>query len=395
MGARYYWVELLLLWSSWQVARAADVTLTVSNEGDRQRQEVVAVELQAVCQRLGVAVGESFVVRNAFGQEVGYQKTYDNKLLLDVAVQPHGQAVYRVTKGVPQPPKSYVQGAMYSIRKDDIAWENDRGAYRVYGPALQRTGEKSFGTDVWVKNTPELVVAHRYRMDYEGNVQEDSLYKIGKKSEARQIDLRTSFHLDQGNGMDAYSVGPTLGCGAPALMVDGRLVFPYCYERYQILDNGPLRFTVALDYAPNVDGIKEHRIITLDKGMHLNRMTVWYDGIQQPVALASGVVLHSDAGVVVEKDRVLYADPTDNPQKHNSQIFVAALFPNGLSQTLVHQQDGHRHALGILNDYRGQRYTYYFGSAWSRYDVPTLAQWQSCVDNELHQLRNPLSIQIQ
>lgn len=371
------------------------MTLTVSNEDDRQRQEVVAIDLQAVCQRLGIAAGESFVVRNAFGQEIGYQKTYDGQLLLDVAVQPHSQAIYRVTKGVPQPPKCYVQGAMYPIRKDDIAWENDRGAYRVYGPALQRTGEKSFGTDVWVKNTPELVVAHRYRMDYEGNVQEDSLYKIGKKSEARQIDLRTSFHLDQGNGMDAYSVGPTLGCGAPALMVDGRLVFPYCYERYQILDNGPLRFTVALDYAPNADGIKEHRIIMLDKGMHLNRMTVWYDGIQQSVALASGVVLHGADGVVIDKDRVLYADPTDNPQKHNSQIFVAALFPDGLSQTLVHQQDGHRHALGILDGYRGQRYTYYFGSAWSRYDVPTLAQWQNCVDNELHQLRNPLSIQIQ
>ncbi len=385
---------LMLTLLGLQQAVAAPVTITVSNDSDTQRQEVVATDLQAVCRLLGVATSEDIIVRNAFGQEVAYQKTYDGKLLLDVSVQPHHKAVYRVTVGHPQPMKAAVFGKMYSIRKDDVAWENDRGAYRVYGPALQRTGEKSYGTDVWVKNTHELVIDERYRKDYEGNILEDSLRRIGKKDEARRIDLKTSFHLDQGNGMDAYSVGPTLGCGAPALMKGGQMVFPYCYQQYCILDQGPLRFTVALDYAPNADGITEHRTISLDKGSHFNQMTVWYEGIKEPLSFVSGVVLHGDQSVVLGDNYVSYADPTDTPAKHQSTIFVAVLFPQGVSETKVHRES-HVHALGVLSPYQGERYTYYFGSAWSRYDVPTQAHWQLCINEYLQQINHPLNIQIQ
>ncbi len=385
---------LLLTLCGLQRVAAAPVTITVSNDSDTQRQEVVATDLQRVCKLLGITITDEIIIRNAFGQEVAYQKTYDGKLLLDVSVQPKSKAVYRVSIGRPQPMKHAVFGKMYPIRKDDVAWENDLGAYRVYGPALQRTGEKSYGTDVWVKNTRELVIDERYRKDYEGNILEDSLRRIGKKEEAHRIDLTSSFHLDQGNGMDAYSVGPTLGCGAPALMKDGQMIFPYCYQQYRILDHGPLRFTVALDYAPRTDGITEHRIITLDKGSHFNQMTVWYEGIKDPLSFASGVVLHGDQSVVLGDNYVSYADPTDTPAKHQSTIFVAVLFPNGVSETKVHRQT-HSHALGVLTPYQGERYTYYFGSAWSRYDVPTQAHWQLCIDEYLQQLNHPLNIQIQ
>jgi len=30
-----------------------------------------------------------------------------------------------------------------------VAWENDRIAFRTYGPALQATGEKAVGYDIW------------------------------------------------------------------------------------------------------------------------------------------------------------------------------------------------------------------------------------------------------
>ena len=139
---------------SLQMLQAADVTITVSNTTDRQRQEVVAIDLQTVRQRLAIGKDDAFVVRNAFGQEVDYQCTYDSLLLIDVAVKPEDKAVFHISKGTPRQPRSYVQGAVYPLRKDDLAWENDRAAYRVYGPALQRSGERSFGTDVWVKNTP-------------------------------------------------------------------------------------------------------------------------------------------------------------------------------------------------------------------------------------------------
>ena len=366
------------------------VALNFSNESNVQRQEVVEVDLQAVCNQLGVDADCPLVVENAIGQEVSYQKTYNGKLLLYISLHPHGKAVYSVSKGKPAIARSYAYGKMYSIRKDDIAWENDLGIYRVYGPALQKTGERSFGTDVWVKNTPELVADKRYMIDYYGNAEEDSLRKAGQKVALRDIDQRTSFHLDHGNGMDAYGVGPSLGCGAPALMKDGKLAFPYCYNTYKIHDNGPLRFTVELTYAPNADGITEHRIISLDRGSHFNKITVWYDGIKEPMALASGVVLHGEDNLVLGKNYVQYADPTDNPKLHQSQVYVATLYPNGINETC--KLDGElNHALGIVNNYKGEPYTYYFGSAWSLYDIRSQAQWQLTINEFLANLRTPIT----
>ena len=366
------------------------VALNFSNESNVQRQEVVEVDLQAVCNQLGVDADCPLVVENAIDQEVSYQKTYKGKLLLYISLHPNGKAVYTVSKGKPAIARSYAYGKMYSIRKDDIAWENDLGIYRVYGPALQKTGERSFGTDVWVKNTPELVADKRYMIDYYGNAEEDSLRKAGQKVALKDIDQRTSFHLDHGNGMDAYGVGPSLGCGAPALMKDGKLVFPYCYNTYKIHDNGPLRFTVELTYAPNADGITEHRIISLDRGSHFNKITVWYDGIKEPMALASGVVLHGEDNLVLGKNYVQYADPTDNPKLHQSQVYVATLYPNGINETC--KLDGElNHALGIVNNYKGEPYTYYFGSAWSLYDIRSQAQWQLTINEFLANLRTPIT----
>ena len=367
--------------------------LTFSNESDRQRQEVVEVDLQAVCQQLGISTDEQIVIENTAGQEISYQKSYDGKLLLYVSLHPNAKVSYTVSKGRPAEAKPYVFGKMYTIRKDDIAWENDLGIYRVYGPALQKTGERSFGIDVWVKNTPDLVAEDRYQKDYEGNLLEDSLRKAGQKVALREIDQRTSFHLDQGNGMDAYGVGPSLGCGAPALLKNGQMVFPYCYQTYRIHENGPLRFTLELTYAPNAEGITEHRIISLDRGSHFNRIKVWYNGIEKPMALASGIVLHGDDHLILGKEYVLYVDPTDNPNLHQSQIYVATIYPQGVSETKMLKGEMN-HGLGIVNNYQGVPYIYYFGSAWSLYDVRSQAQWQMIADEFLSNLKQPLTYNI-
>ncbi len=369
----------------------ATISLIVKNPGDTQRQEVIETDLQAVCQQLGVDTNASLVVKNRFGQEITYQKSYDGKLLLYVAVQPGNEAVFTVTQEEPKPMKPSVFGKLYPERADDITWENDLGIYRVYGPALQRSGERSFGTDVWVKNTPELVVEQRYRMHMWGVGQRDSLKRIGKPAEANEIYVATSFHHDHGQGLDCYGVGASLGCGAPALMKDGALLFPYCYKTYKILDNGPLRFTVELTYDTTDDGVTEHRLISLDRGSHFNRMTVWYDGIKEPISFATGVVLHSEDCLILDKRYVLYADPTDNPKVHQSQIYVGTLFPNGVDETLILKGELH-HGLGLLHGYLGKPYTYFFGSAWSGYDVRTMAQWQLTADEYLQNIMNPLKV---
>ena len=259
--------------------------------------------------------------------------------------------------------RRWVEGKLYTMREDDIGWENDRGMYRVYGPALQRTGEKSYGIDVWTKNSKELQMSDRYYKNLEGFIAGNEKPTNDKKKwECR---LRTSFHLDHGDGLDCYAVGPTLGCGAPALMVNNDLLMPYCYKTYKILDNGPLRFTVELVFNPtrvkNDPNVVEHRIISLDKGSNFNKMIVWYEGLSEPCDLAAGVVIHSadTKSVVLGKNFVQYADPTDQPDKYGFQLYVAALFPYG-AQTRMLRHVGHDdgiagHAVGVKKSIEEQR----------------------------------------
>ena len=380
----------------------AQATIVVSNPTSTPRTELISLCMSEVKAKLGNATpkkGEAYIVKNKRGQQIGSQITHDGLLLIDASVRPHGSATYYVSIGKPYQQKVYATGALYKIRKDDIAWENNRCAYRVYGPALQKTGERSFGTDIWVKNTPDTVVYERYIKDMNGNIK-------GDKMDAKVRDILTSFHLDHGNGLDPYRVGATLGLGAPSLMVGKNQVLPYCYKDYKILDNGPLRFTVELTYNPSTVGdmknVVEHRIISLDKGSNFNKMTVWYDGLTTPTDFATGFPIHEEdtETKTFAKDYVSYADPTDNVEVNNSQVYVGVLFPEGIDHTYYQlfdkKHDGATgHALGLKRGLKNQeKYSYYFGAAWSKYDVRSYAEWQIRIKDYLDALKTPLQVEV-
>lgn len=425
---------MLLALAGSNYCHAQQATIVVSNPTSNPRTELISLSMNEVKAKLGKAApkkGEAYIVKNKHGQQIGSQITHDGYLLVDVSVRPHGSATYYVTIGKPYQQKVWATGALYKIRKDDIAWENDRCAYRVYGPALQRTGERSFGTDVWVKNTPDTVVYERYVKDMNGNIKGDkidakvrALQKQEKaeknkakaaalakqikslQAESKEVDILTSFHLDHGNGLDPYRVGATLGLGAPSLMVGKNQVLPYCYKDYRILDNGPLRFTVELTYNPSTVGdmknVVEHRIISLDKDSNFNKMTVWYDGLTTPTDFATGFPIHEEdtESKTFAKDYVSYADPTDNIEVNNSQVFVGVLFPEGIDNTYYQlfdkKHDGATgHALGLKRGLKnGEKYSYYFGAAWSKYDVKSYAEWQIRIKEYLDALKTPLGVEV-
>ena len=388
------------------LAIVASLTLEVSNPTTEYREQVVEVSLDSILARLGTT-RDSLRVRDAAGLDVPFQVTFDGKLLLEAAVRMGGAARFTLTKGLhPQFPM-VCHGALHPERKDDFAWENDRGAYRVYGPALERTGERSFGIDVWTKNTPELVVDDRYYIEDVVTIPRiDSIYRNNwhvRDSLYRLI----SYHYDHGRGLDPYRVGASLGCGAPALMVGDSLVMPYCFERYEVLDEGPLRFTVRLEQSPRmVCGVRvvENRLITLDKGSNFCKMEVWYVGITslskqlalnnpaKTVTFCSGVVLQPEdrESYVLGKNYVAYTDPTDQPNVHQAPLYVAVLFPNGNVTT----RRQNNHVLGIVNDYDRKPYTYYFGSAWAKYDVRTEEEWTARIQWFLRQLEQPVVVRI-
>ncbi|MDR1004378.1 MAG: DUF4861 domain-containing protein, partial [Prevotellaceae bacterium] len=285
-------------------------------------------------------------------------------------------------------------GRYYPERKDDIAWENDLVAFRTYGPALQASGERAFGYDVWTKyNTTDPVVEARY---------------------ADELQRGISYHIDHGNGLDCYKVGATLGGGTAALMVDGNIIYPYCYKTQEILDNGPLRFTVKLTYNPltvrNDTSVTETRLITLDAGSHLNKTVITYDNLSATTPVAAGIVLHEpDADAKVTLDAtdgyIAYADPTDNANNHNGVIFVGVacpepvkeaktvFFPEKEKKELRGGADGH---LLAVSDYMpGSAYTYYWGAAWSKADIPNMETWNLYLADFAKKVRNPLTVSIQ
>ena len=265
-------IALCLLATS---AGAQNVKIIVNNDEKVQRQEVVEVCAKQLYQKMGISYGSPVIVKNALGQQGGYQLTHDSLLLVDASVRPCGTAEFSVEKGTPRQPKKYVTGRQYPERVDDIAWENDRTAYRIYGPALQRNKERAFGVDVWVKNTPDLEVEKRYVTELSNHSAIEALKKEGKTQEALDMEEATTYHFDHGYGLDCYKVGPTLGGGAPAL---------------------------------------------------------WYDGLTEKRDLAAGIVVHPEDTETMHlaSNMALYADPTDNPTKQNFQIFVGLLFPEGI-----------------------------------------------------------------
>ena len=364
----------------------AQKTIVVSNPTSAQRSELIAIPAE----QLGVKPRAKLIVRDVFDIEQPTQWTYDGRLLMSVYVKPNGKATFTVQEGMPAVfERSWVSGRMYPERLEDIAFENDRIGFRLYGPALQKRGEKGFGHDVWVKRTTELVL--------------DKLYRDNP---------RLSFHQDHGLALDCYGVGPSLGCGTPCLIKEGKIVYPWCYETYKILDKGPLRFTVQVDFpattpattpatAPDglPSGITEHRILSLDKGSNFCEAWVWYDNLptansQQPTAsIAAGLAIRPAApqSVVIGKDYVHYADPTVDPERHQFQIYSALLFPD--TPVTIRQQENH--ALGILKNYQeGQRFHYFFGAAWSEFDVRSQAEWQLRIDGFMQAKRQPLLITI-
>ena len=360
-------VLLSALWALFSVElHSQPITLTISNPTSAQRSEVVAID---ACQLL-LSAKEGVIVRDASNIERPTQLTHDGKLLMEVHVRPNGKAVFSLQPGSPAAFRSWVDGRQYPERFDDIAFENDRIGFRIYGPALQKKGEKGYGYDLWVKRTTEFVLGELYRND-----------------------PRLSFHLDYGKGVDCFAVGPTLGCGSPAMLQNGEICFPWCYETYKILDKGPLRFTVQVDFPTTSDGITEHRILSINKGSNFVESTVWYDNLKQPTDVLAGFPIRSaGAETLVKGDNYIqYADPTIEPERYQTQVYVALLFPDQEVDIDVVQQ----HGVGILRRYTsGQRFHYYIGAAWSEFDVRSQEEWQCRINAFIKARQQPIQITI-
>ncbi len=387
------------------------VTVTVTNPLAMERSnEMVEVSMETVTDRLGLADTAQIVVLNADGQQVPYQITYDGKVIFPAAIAAGGTATYTIQTGTPEAFDVKACGRCYPERMDDMAWENDLVAFRAYGPALQAKGERGFGYDLFTKyNTTEPMLEAMYAKE----LNKETLAKIAelKKTDpkaAAELSRERSYHIDHGYGMDCYAVGPTLGAGVAALMVNDTIIYPWCYKNQEILDNGPLRFTVKLEFTPlTVKGdstVVETRLITLDAGSHLNKTAVSYSNLKETLPIVAGIVLHEPDGAVVAdaaNGYITYVDPTTGPD--NGKIFMGAAVPAIVkdAKTVLFSEkekkernnaDGH--VLAVSDYEPGSEYVYYWGFAWDKADIKTADAWNRYMADFAQKVRNPLTVKV-
>ena len=387
------------------------MTVTVTNPLALERtDEMVEVPMGDVVAKLKLADTAQIVVLGEDGQQVPYQVTYDEKVVFPATVKANGTATYTIQSGTPDPYNVVACGRYYSERLDDVAWENDLGGYRAYGPALQKRGERGFGYDLFTKyNTTEPILESLYaeELDKEKRAKIAELKKTDPKA-AAELQNAISYHIDHGYGMDCYAVGPTLGCGTAALMAGDTIIYPYCYRTQEILDNGPLRFTVKLEFNPlTVRGdsnVVETRVITLDAGSYLNKAVISYTNLKEAMPVTTGLVLRERDGKVVAdaaNGYITYVDPTTDRSGGNGKIFVGAAFPAQVKEAKVvlfeekekkERGGADGHVLAISEYEPGSEYTYYWGSAWDKAAIKTVDAWNAYMAEYAQKVRTPLTV---
>ena len=382
------------------------LTFEVRNTTSDLRQDVIEMDALEVFRRLAIGGGRQFVVLDGDNVERPYQLTSDGKLLVQVIVAPQSAVSFTIVTGKPKCYRLDVNGRIYPDREEDLTWENDRNAWRLYGPKMRGKGVAGF--DTFTKNVNYPILDKLYHSELTSYGLNERLKRQGRGSEWSQLhrDLYT-YHRNRGEGMDAYTVGKTLGAGAPALVIGNELLLPDVYERAEILDNGPLRFTVREEmYEQN--NVKETRLITQDKGSHLAKVTAqysWENGKNEKADVCAGIAVHESQprAYTINKrwNYVTYADALDTPKGQNGQLFIGILFSNNTKSLkyipLKNVQNGAvGHVIGVENTAwqtdNTASITYYTGTGWSQYDVPNQQVWDALMQGYAQKLRQPLEV---
>lgn len=388
------------------------MTITVTNPLALERTgEMIEVPMNDVVAKLKLTDTAQIIVLDVNGQQVPYQLTYDEKVVFPVAVEANGVATYTIQMGSPEPFNVIACGKQYPERLDDLAWENDLAGFRAYGPALQKRGERGFGYDLFTKyNTTEPILEGLYaeELNAEKRAKIAELRKTDPKA-AAELGRAISYHIDHGYGMDCYAVGPTLGAGTSALMVGDTIIYPYCYNTQEILDNGPLRFTVKLEFNPLVvrgdSNVVETRVISLDAGSYLNKTVISYTNLKEAKPVTTGIVLREPDGTIIadaENGYITYVDPTTDRSGGNGKIFVGAAFPAQVKEAkavLFSEKEKKErggadgHVLAISEYEPGSEYTYYWGFAWDKAAIKTVDAWNDYMAQYAQKVRTPLMVE--
>ena len=270
------------------------------------------------------------------------------KMIYRMAPPPAGQDQPRAT--VRYAPERY----------DDILWENDRTAHRIYGPALEQAEPPSTsGIDAWGKSVRYPFMTRQLRTGDQ--------------------------HAYHGEGVDYYNVKTYRGAGGLGVWDGGKLWVSRNWTSYKILKDGPDVASFKVDYAPWTVGtgrkVWETRTFTLPLGTNFTRMvsTIGSDS-KAPLTIAIGITKKPTAdkagALTVDKAKgvLSFWDATD-PDK--GTMGVALLVD---PRQIVDVTETDSDYLVLLKVNPGKPFVYYMGAAWDKgLDFHSRAAWEAYV----------------
>lgn len=260
-------------------------------------------------------------------------------------------------------------------RKDDFAFENDKVAFRIYGPALRDSTENS-GVDCWLKRVDYPII--------------DKWYAGAEKG--------VSYHKDHGEGYDPYKVGDALGCGGLALWLDGKLAMSNVFRSYRIIENGPRQTVFEIEYV--WDGLpkryRELRTFTLKAGSQLFRAEskFFVDDKPQPVEVAIGVSTQSGKAKPVSDEQGRWVGAWQAVD--GAGFGTGAIVEHGGRGRIVQldkkTKKGNSHVLLVTPTDEEGRITWHAGFGWERAgEITSVDQWENYLSTYREPEANPES----
>ena len=266
-------------------------------------------------------------------------------------------------------------------RTDDYAWENDKVAFRTYGPTAQQMIEESIkggtlssGIDAWLK-----------RVDY----------PIINKWYKKTITGKGSYHEDTGEGLDNFHVGVSRGVGGIAVKKDTTYYVSKNFTNWKTITTGPIRTSFILEYAnwdANGQTITEKKHISLDYGSNLSKFEIEISGTDN---FYSGLTLHENDGEPNQNEEagwISYWEPHED-----SELGTAIVVPNDnmmsseLYVTTLKDQSNLFAQIKVIN----QTGTYYAGFGWKESkQFETKEAWENYLNDFALKVNNPLTIKL-
>lgn len=281
------------------------------------------------------------------------------------------EAAAPASKGVPRVHVKFVP------EREDVAWESDRVAFRIYGKKLwELENLHTNGIDVWMKRTRNLVL--------------DAWYAKG----------HDEYHIDRGEGADFFQVGTTLGAGGVGIWKDGALHRGDNFLAHRIIADGPIRAIFELGYgAIDAAGTRatEKKRISIDAGQNFFRQESTFAAEEKGgLEVAVGLVKRPEMVGSTSRTRAwawlsTWA-PIEPRTRGHGTLGKAVIIEKG---RLAYMHETDDHYLAIARAMPGQVLVSYVGAGWtSSRDFNRVEDWWALVDLFAQRLSSPLLVTV-